>query len=85
MRVSLQSLLTFQMYKRSLRVSLIPVVCDIFRCTDGTCVLVSVVCDHQPDCIDSTDETACREYIIRLILTFGGSKHRQVHDVAPET
>ena len=34
-----------------------------FRCTDGTCVSISVVCDHQSDCLDNTDETLCRKYI----------------------
>ena len=29
------------------------------RCGDGTCVAISVLCDHHQDCEDNSDEDCC--------------------------
>ena len=30
-----------------------------YRCGNGKCVSVSVLCDHHDDCSDSSDEDCC--------------------------
>lgn len=42
-----------------------------FRCDESRCILLSSVCDQNPDCSDGTDEADCKSkfYFLRNIIT----------------
>jgi len=39
-----------------------PCTLDEFKCTNGHCVALPYVCDHNDNCGDRTDELGCSEY-----------------------
>ena len=45
-------------------------VFDYFRCLDGSCVSISLVCDLQSDCVDNSDESLCGKKKIKIYCKF---------------
>ena len=37
-----------------------------FKCSDGTCVSMSVFCDFKQDCLDNSDESDCGKKMFLL-------------------
>lgn len=46
-----------------------------FQCTSGHCVPKALACDGRADCLDASDESACRKYLLA-----GGSVHLSAHE-----
>jgi len=40
------------------------------RCGNGHCILASWICDHDNDCLDSSDETNCSEITQLYLLDY---------------
>lgn len=45
-----------------------------FRCDNGNCIEMVKVCNHFPDCLDSSDEKGCGEYNGKLGKGNGGTE-----------
>lgn len=39
-----------------------------FRCATGQCIDAGFRCDHQIDCLDRSDETGCRKFVMIFFL-----------------
>ncbi len=37
---------------------------DSFKCSDDTCIDTKLICDGKRNCINSEDETSCRQLLL---------------------
>ena len=51
----------------------------IFRCSDGTCIDLSLRCDFYPDCVDGEDEDCGKVYLhLATMISCGMLKEKLV-------
>lgn len=52
--------------------TLAPCTLEQFKCTNGHCVPLPYVCDHNDNCGDRTDELGCSKLVIKKIKITAG-------------